>query len=88
MDTEAILERRRLRRRASFWRITAFAILLVAVIALINVASDRVDSPVARGQAGLRVSGHRRGARGSRRRPVQSATETSARSSQTLNSET
>lgn len=32
MDTEAILERRRLRRRASFWRITAFVIFLVAIL--------------------------------------------------------
>jgi protease-4 len=32
MDTEAILERRRLRRRASFWRIAAFVILIAAIL--------------------------------------------------------
>ena len=32
MDAETILERRRLRRRASFWRVTAFLILIVAII--------------------------------------------------------
>ena len=37
MDTEAILERRRLRRRASFWRVAAFVILAVAVLALVGV---------------------------------------------------
>ncbi len=31
MDTEAILERRRLRRRASFWRVLAIVILLAAI---------------------------------------------------------
>lgn len=31
MDTEAILERRRLRRRASFWRVVAIVVLVVAV---------------------------------------------------------
>ena len=31
MDTEAILERRRLRRRASFWRVTAIVILVAAI---------------------------------------------------------
>lgn len=32
MDTEAILERRRLRRRASFWRVTALLLLAVAIV--------------------------------------------------------
>ncbi|HWT30412.1 MAG TPA: signal peptide peptidase SppA [Propylenella sp.] len=40
MDTETILERRRLRRRASFWRVSAFAILAAAVIALVGITSD------------------------------------------------
>ena len=40
MDTETILERRRLRRRASFWRVTAFALLAVAVLALVSMATD------------------------------------------------
>ncbi len=34
MDTEAILERRRLRRRASFWRVSAIVILAAAVAAV------------------------------------------------------
>ncbi len=38
MDTEAILERRRLRRRASFWRIAAFVILAVAIAAGASLA--------------------------------------------------
>lgn len=33
MDTEAILERRRLRRRATFWRVTAFVILAAGIVA-------------------------------------------------------
>ena len=37
MDTEAILERRRLRRRASFWRVAAFVILAVAIVAVVGV---------------------------------------------------
>jgi protease IV len=40
MDTEAILERRRLRRRASFWRVAAFAILLVAIFIGASLAWD------------------------------------------------
>jgi protease-4 len=40
MDTEAILERRRLRRRASFWRIAAFLILALAVLVFTVVAYD------------------------------------------------
>src|SRR5689334_20791618 len=37
MDTEAILERRRLRRRASFWRVVAFVILAAAVIGAVGI---------------------------------------------------
>jgi protease IV len=40
MDTEAIVERRRLRRRASFWRVAAFVILAAAVIGAAIAASD------------------------------------------------
>jgi protease-4 len=40
MDTETILERRRLRRRASFWRFAAFAILVLAVLALAGIVSE------------------------------------------------
>jgi len=40
MDTEAILERRRLRRRASFWRVTAFLILAAAVLGIASVSSE------------------------------------------------
>jgi protease-4 len=59
MDTEAILERRRLRRRASFWRVSAFAVLAVAIIAIVSVASD-LDGlePAIRGHvAEIRVDG-------------------------------
>ena len=60
MDMEATLERRRLRRRASFWRVAAFVMLLVAVIAVIGVASDLdgIDPTASRGHvAEVRVSG-------------------------------
>lgn len=40
MDTEAILERRRLRRRASFWRVSALAILAVAILVVAAAVSD------------------------------------------------
>jgi protease IV len=40
MDTEAILERRRLRRRASFWRIAGFAAIVIAIVAIGIVAGD------------------------------------------------
>jgi protease-4 len=59
MDTETILERRRLRRRASFWRVSAFAILAVAILAVVSVVSD-LDGmePALGGQvASLRVDG-------------------------------
>jgi protease IV len=52
MDTDAILERRRLRRRASFWRIAAFLILILAVIAVASVATD-LD-----GYSGVASRGH------------------------------
>ena len=59
MDTEAILERRRLRRRASFWRITAFVILAVAIIAGASLAWNKDGlGAAARGQvADIRVDG-------------------------------
>jgi protease-4 len=40
MDTEAILERRRLRRRASFWRVSALVILAVAIAVAVSYAWD------------------------------------------------
>lgn len=40
MDTEAILERRRLRRRASFWRVAAIVILVGAIAIAIGYAWD------------------------------------------------
>ena len=40
MDAETILERRRLRRRASFWRVTAFLILAVAIVVGAGLATD------------------------------------------------
>ncbi len=40
MDTEAILERRRLRRRASFWRVTALVILAVAIAVAVGAVWD------------------------------------------------
>jgi protease-4 len=60
MDTEAILERRRLRRRASFWRVAAFAILVLAIVALAARWSDLggLGGTSVRGQiAEIRVSG-------------------------------
>ena len=40
MDTEAILERRRLRRRASFWRVSAIVILVAAIAVAAGSAWD------------------------------------------------
>jgi len=40
MDTEAILERRRLRRRASFWRVTALLVIVAAVAVAAAYAWD------------------------------------------------
>lgn len=60
MDTDAILERRRLRRRASFWRVSAFLILAVAIIAIVsaNADLDGLSKATARGQvADIRVDG-------------------------------
>ena len=52
MDTDAILEKRRLRRRASFWRVAAFAIFAAAVVAFVGFSSD-FD-----GLSGATVRGH------------------------------
>ncbi|WP_026380581.1 signal peptide peptidase SppA [Afifella pfennigii] len=38
MDAEDLIERRRLRRRASFWRVTAFVVAIVAIIAIVGSA--------------------------------------------------
>jgi protease-4 len=40
MDAETILERRRLRRRASFWRVAAFLILIVAIIVGVGMSTN------------------------------------------------
>jgi protease-4 len=39
MDADAIIDRRRLRRRASFWRAAAFVVFAVAVIAVVAATS-------------------------------------------------
>ncbi len=58
MDTEAILERRRLRRRASFWRIAAFVILVVAVVVGASAIWDRDGVGAGRAQiADIKVDG-------------------------------
>ena len=60
MDTEAILERRRLRRRASFWRIAAFVILIAAIVGVASVTADleTFGGAAARGQiADIKVDG-------------------------------
>jgi protease-4 len=60
MDTEAILERRRLRRRASFWRISAFVILAVALLVGIGVGADLAELDGVGGQsqvADIKVDG-------------------------------
>jgi protease-4 len=60
MDTEAILERRRLRRRASFWRVSAFVILGLAIVALFSLDSelDGLGGVTVRGQvADIKVDG-------------------------------
>lgn len=58
MDTEAILERRRLRRRASFWRIAAFAILAIAIVAGASLAWDIEGVGATGGQvADIKVDG-------------------------------
>ena len=40
MDAEIILERRRLRRRASFWRVTAFLVMALAIVFGASLATD------------------------------------------------
>jgi protease-4 len=59
MDMESILERRRLRRRASFWRVAAFVIAALAIVALASVASDLDGLETAAGGhvAEIRVNG-------------------------------
>jgi protease-4 len=58
MDTETILERRRLRRRASFWRIAAFVILAVAIIAGASLAWEGEGVGAGRAQvADIKVDG-------------------------------
>ena len=60
MDTEAILERRRLRRRASFWRVSAFVMLAAAILAVLSATADfdGVGATSVRGHvADIRVDG-------------------------------
>ena len=62
MDSEAILERRRLRRRASFWRIAAFVILVGAILGYLSLSPDfylgRLEAAAARGHvAEIEVNG-------------------------------
>ena len=60
MDMEAVLESRRLRRRASFWRVAAFLILAVALVALfaMNADMDGIGTPATRGHvAEIKVDG-------------------------------
>jgi protease-4 len=60
METEAILERRRLRRRASFWRVSAFVLLAVAIVAVASVGAglDGLKAGSIGGQvADIRVDG-------------------------------
>jgi protease-4 len=40
MDAETILERRRLRRRASFWRVAAFAVAAIAIVIGASLSTD------------------------------------------------
>ena len=51
MDTDAILERRRLRRRATFWRVAAFVVAAAALIGLGSVVADieGLDTSAGRG---------------------------------------
>ena len=49
MDTDAILERRRLRRRVSFWRVAALVILVLAIIATASLTTDIKTYGVASG---------------------------------------
>jgi protease-4 len=57
MDTEAILERRRLRRRASFWRVLALVILAAAIAGAVSYAWD-VDGLEGRGHvAEIKIDG-------------------------------
>lgn len=57
MDTEAILERRRLRRRASFWRVAALVILAAAIIVAVSYAWD-IDGLEGEGQvAEIKIDG-------------------------------
>jgi protease-4 len=60
MDTEAILERRRLRRRATFWRAAAFVVFAVALVAAFTLdwSWRTVEGATVRGQvAEIKVDG-------------------------------
>ena len=55
MDADVIIDRRRLRRRLSFWRVTAILFLAVAVIAAIGLAVGRDKLFLLRGDHIARV---------------------------------
>jgi protease-4 len=59
MDMESILERRRLRRRASFWRVTAFLVLAIAIIGIATIAAeyDGLQAPARGHVAEVQVNG-------------------------------
>ena len=60
MDAETILERRRLRRRASFWRVAAFLILIVAIVIGVGSATnfEGLETAASGGQvADIKVDG-------------------------------
>ena len=55
LDIDAILDRRRLRRKLTFWRITALLVLSVAIVATLT-ASGLFDSLTKPGAHIARVS--------------------------------
>jgi protease-4 len=60
MDTETILERRRLRRRASFWRVAAFVFLAAAILAAIGLSAgfDKFEARAGRAHvAEIKIDG-------------------------------
>ena len=74
LDADAIVDRRRMRRKLTFWRVSALVIALLAIIgtALVLVPGSRLDAArrLYRPHQGAgpdpRQSGSRRGARAAR----------------------
>src|SRR3712207_8205443 len=65
IDAEAIADRRRLRRKLSFWRVLGFSGLIAAVAAIGYAAADRlgyggVQSQIARISVGGVITGNQR----------------------------